>query len=135
MASFSGWFSGKTAPDKEPVTETASLLSDWKSYQSKDTMNTSMSSKLLSSAEEGTASMKKLATDAVSSVSAASTSVVEGVQTYASLRFRHIWYSNTFNINYMRHAGYQGPRSTCISQLLLEWESFCCCLPFSSFFP
>eukprot|EP00889_Picochlorum_renovo_P001562 jgi/Picre1/28592/NNA_003994.t1 len=81
MASFSGWFSGKTAPDKEPPAETASVLSDWKSYQSKDAIKSSVSGKLLLSAEEGTASMKKLATDAVSSVSAASTSVVEGVQT------------------------------------------------------
>lgn len=120
MASFSGWFSGKTAPDKEPPAETASVLSDWKSYQSKDAMKSSVSSKLLLSAEEGTASMKKLATDAVSSVSAASTSVVEGVQTYASMLIHHSSDMCGFYINFIRYAEYQGPRNTCTLLLLLE---------------
>lgn len=78
--SFSVWLGGSAA-DKEPPKkqENASILSDWKSYESSNTL----SSKLLSSAEEGSATMKKLASGALSSVTAASTSVVESVQGYA----------------------------------------------------
>lgn len=77
--SFSVWLGGSAA-DKEPPEkkENTSVLSDWKSYESSNTM----SSKLLSSAEEGSATMKKLASGAFSSVTAATSSVVESVQGY-----------------------------------------------------
>jgi len=80
METFSGWFSGKTAPDKEPA---STLLSDWKSYES-TTMTTGSknqsASVLLSSAEEGAASITKIASGALSSVTAVSSTVVGSVQ-------------------------------------------------------
>ena len=78
MESLTTWFSGKTAPDKEPP---QSVLSDWKSYQANDG-KTNSSSKLLSSAEEGAASFSRLASGAFNSVTVASSSVVGSVQRY-----------------------------------------------------
>jgi len=77
-SSFRGWLGGAPAPDKEPPSQQQqSVLSDWKSYQSSDgAKSQSISSKLLASAEEGSSSMKKIASGALSSA----TSVVEGVQ-------------------------------------------------------
>lgn len=77
-SSFRGWFGGAAAPDKEPQSQQQqSVLTDWKSYQSSNgAKSQSISSKLLASAEEGSSSMKKIASGAVSSA----TSVVEGVQ-------------------------------------------------------
>lgn len=77
--SFSVWLGGSAA-DKEPPKQqdNVSILSDWKSYESSN----SISSKLLSSAEEGGATVKKIASGAFSSVAAASSSVVDSVQGY-----------------------------------------------------
>lgn len=80
-SSFSVWLGGSAADKEPPIQEKQSLLSDWKSYESSDgSKSNTLSSKLLSSAEEGGISVKKLATGAISSVTAASTSVVESVQ-------------------------------------------------------
>jgi hypothetical protein len=78
MQGLTGWFTGSSAPDREPTQ--SSVLSEWNTYAGKpNTSGTSQTDNLLASAEEGASSISNLVTSALTSVAAAATGAATSV--------------------------------------------------------